>query len=265
MNRPVDNAAKYAVSFAQSLQASLYLLNVLPPHVIMDDSILASILVTQAELLEKNQRLINQEVESLSKKTNKELKGLVFDGFPSDVICDTANDMKTDLIIMGMKGKGRSNSVFGSTVTSIIRKSRFPVLIIPEMVEYQPVRNLTFASDFDVDVESHCYDLLVQLTKKLNIQVHILNVQRKDLALSAESAIRKMNTSIAFSSLHPVYHSVYDKNVKEGINTFIENNRTHVLAMVAHPHNLFERMHCTVHTKEMSYKTKIPLLILPDK
>jgi hypothetical protein len=74
-----------------------------------------------------------------------------------------------------------------------------------------------------------------------------------------------MKTSLAFSSLHPEFHSVYDRNVEEGIHMFIEKNPTDVLVMVAHPHNLFERMFGTVHTKEMSYQTKIPLLILNDK
>jgi hypothetical protein len=39
----------------------------------------------------------------------------------------------------------------------------------------------------------------------------------------------------------------------------------YIISVNAIPHNVFERMLGTVHTKEMSYKTKIPLLILPEK
>jgi len=259
------NAAKYAVSFAEALGANLHLLNVIPAPGIIDDSILASVLITQAELSENNHRLMKEEVDSLSKKANVEIKSVVAEGLPSDVIAEVAKELKADLIIMGMKGKGKSNSVFGSTATAVIRKSGFPVLVIPENGDYQPIRNITFASDFDPDVESDSYDLLIKLAQKLNIPVYVLNVQKKNCALGAERTIGKMKTSLAFSSLHPEFHSVYDRNVEEGIHMFIEKNPTDVLAMVAHPHNLFERMFGTVHTKEMSYQTKIPLLILNDK
>jgi nucleotide-binding universal stress UspA family protein len=259
------NAAKYAVSFAEALGANLHLLNVIPAPGIIDDSILASVLIMQAELSENNHRLMKEEVDSLSKKANVEIKSVVAEGLPSDVIAEVAKELKADLIIMGMKGKGKSNSVFGSTATAVIRKSGFPVLVIPENGDYQPIRNITFASDFDPDVESDSYDLLIKLVQKLYIPVYILNVQKKNCALGAERAIGKMKTSLAFSSLHPEFYSVYDRNVEEGIHTFIEKNPTDVLAMVAHPHNLFERMFGTVHTKEMSYQTKIPLLILSDK
>ena len=259
------NAAKYAVSFAEALGANLHLLNVIPAPGIIDDSILASVLITQAELSENNHRLMKEEVDSLSKKANVEIKSIVAEGLPSDVITEVAKELKAELIIMGMKGKGKSNSVFGSTATAVIRKSGFPVLVIPENGDYQPIRNITFASDFDPDVESDRYDLLIKLAQKLNIPVYVLNVQKKNCALGAERTIGKMKTSLAFSSLHPEFHSVYDRNVEEGIHMFIEKNPTDVLVMVAHPHNLFERMFGTVHTKEMSYQTKIPLLILNDK
>lgn len=259
------NAAKYAVSFAEALSANLHLLNVVPAPVVIDDSILASVLITQAELSENNHRLMKEEVDSLSKKANVEIKSIVAEGLPSDVITEVAKELKAELIIMGMKGKGKSNSVFGSTATAVIRKAGFPVLVIPENGDYQPIRNITFASDFDPDVESDSYDLLIKLAQKLNIPVYVLNVQKKNCALGAERTIGKMKTSLAFSSLHPEFHSVYDRNVEEGIHMFIEKNPTDVLVMVAHPHNLFERMFGTVHTKEMSYQTKIPLLILNDK
>lgn len=43
----------------------------------------------------------------------------------------------------------------------------------------------------------------------------------------------------------------------EGINKFIEKESTDILAMVAHRHNLFERMFGKVHAKAISYQTKI--------
>jgi hypothetical protein len=80
--------------------------------------------------------------------------------------------------------------------------------------------------------------------------------------LKPDKAIGKMSTSIAFSTLNHKFHTISDKKVEEGINQFIEKTPTDILAMVAHRHNLFERMFGKVHTRAMSYQTKIPLLVL---
>lgn len=268
---PVDfskaslNALNYAVAFASSVDASVHIINVIPPPMLVDDPVLASVLITQTELIENNKQMMKEKIESLSNTTATNISGLVTAGSPSDIISDIANEKKADLIIMGMKGKGKSNSVFGSTAAAVIRKSGFPVLLIPENSGYRPIRNITLASDFDPDVESESYDLLINLAEKLKTPVCIINIQKNHAVMDPERAIGKMKTSLAFSKIHPQFHSVTERNVEEGINEFIEKNRTDVLAMVAHPHNLFGRMFGTVHTKEMSYQTKIPLLILSDK
>lgn len=268
---PVDfstvslNAVNYAVPFARSFGAALHIMNVIPLPTLVDDPVLASALVAQTELMETNQRLMNEKIESLSKTEGINITGSVTEGFPSDIITEIAGEKKVDLIIMGIKGKGKSNSIFGSTVTAVIRKSGFPVLVIPEEADFQPLRHITFACDFDPDIKSESYDLLTDLASGNNIPVTILNVQRNDSVMDVKTAIGKLNTSLAFSKIHPQFHSVYEKNIEEGIDEFIKNNRTDMLAMVAHPHSLFKRIFGTIHTKEMGYQTKIPLLILPDK
>jgi nucleotide-binding universal stress UspA family protein len=259
------NAANYAVSLAKPFEADVTFINVIPPAVIVDDSVLAFVMTTQAEILENNKELMEKEVKALSKEYTGKITGLVKEGAPADIIREMAEVKQADLVVMGMKGKGKSNSVFGSTTTTIIRKFPFPVFVIPEKADYKPIDSITFASDFDAEIEMGRYTLLLDLSKKFNSQVHILNVQKSDSSMSPVEAIGKMKTNIAFSNLNHQFHTINEKNVEEGINKFIEKNPTGILTMVAHKHNLFERMFGKVHTKEMSYQTKIPLLVLQSK
>jgi len=259
------NAAKYAVSLAKYFDADVTFINVIPPAVIIDDSVLAFAVTTQAEILENNKELMEKEVKALSKKYPGKITGLVQEGSTTDIIREMAKVKQADLIVMGMKGKGKSNSVFGSTTTAIIRKSPFPIFVIPEKADYKPIDSITFASDFDAEIEMDKYALLLDLSEKFNSQIHILNVQKNDSSMSPAEAIGKMKTSVAFSNLNHQFHTIKESNVEEGINQFIEKNPTDILAMVAHRHNLFERMFGKVHTKTMSYQTKIPLLVLQNK
>ena len=256
------NAAKYAASLAKAFDAEVTFINATPPPMIVEDPVLASVMITQPELLENSKKLMEEETEALSKNYSLKITGLVREGFPADVIDKVSKAKHPDLIVMGMKGKGRSNFVFGSTTTTIISKSAFPVFVIPEKADYKPINNITFASDFEAEIEMERLTLLLELAKKFNSRVNILNVQKKNSSLQPDKAIGKMSTNVAFSGLNHQFHTINDRNVEEGINKFIETESTDVLAMVAHRHSLFERMFGKVHTRAMSYQTKIPLLVL---
>ena len=259
------NATEYAVLLAQSFDAKVTLVNIVSPPVIIDDSILASVLVTQAEILENNKKIMESEIEALSNKHSIKINGIVREGFALDQIQEMAKVKHADLIVMGMKGKGKSKSVFGSTTTAIIRNTNYPVLVIPEKATYKPIDNITFASDFDAEIKMNRYTILLEIAEKFNSQTRILNVQKKESPLTREKEIGKMKINIAFSKYNYQFYTINEKKVEEGINKFIEKNPTDILAMVAHSHTLFERMFGKGHTKAMSYQTKIPLLVLQGK
>lgn len=258
------NAAKYAVSFAQAFDAKVILLNVVTPPIIVDDSILASVMITQAEIIEKNKKLINKEIEALSKKYSK-INGFVEEGFPLDIIPEWVDKIKADIVVMGMKGKGKSNSVFGSTTTALIKRYSFPILVIPEKTGFKPIDNITLASDFDATIEMGRYTELLAISEKFDSLINILHVQKKPTSLNQEEAIGKLKTSHIFSNYKHQFHTITDNKVEEGINKFVKMNHTDVLSMVAHKHSLFERMFGKVHTKAMSYQTELPLLVLQSK
>lgn len=267
---PVDfskasyNAAEYALSLAEHFHAKIILINAVAPSVMVDDSILASVMITQAEILDASKEALDKEIKSLSEKTISP-EGFVMEGYPSDMIKKIAEEKHADLIVMGMKGKGKSNSVFGSTTTAIIRKSNFPVLVIPEDAVYHPINTITLATQFHYDIERERYALLISIAKENNSFLHLLNVQKPEKEMKNKEVVGKMREHFAFAGLKHSFHSMEDKNVIEGINRFIEENPSDVLAMMAHKHSFFERMLGKVHTREMSYATKIPLLVLQDK
>jgi nucleotide-binding universal stress UspA family protein len=67
-----------------------------------------------------------------------------------------------------------------------------------------------------------------------------------------------------FDGLKRTFNVVTDSDVIYGINNYLENNPAEILAMTARKHSFLERLFGTVHTKKMSYETKIPLLVLKE-
>ncbi len=260
-----NNAVKYAVSLAKIFNAKMTLLNIVPDTLIIDEeAALATISVHQEQVAE-NKDLVAKEIKTLSKNHKAIIQGYVEEGSPSDIILEMANENRSDIIIMGMKGIGKSNSVFGSTVTAIVRKSSIPVLIVPENAFYQSIDTITFATDFDAGTGSESYSLLTEIAKRYNSFIQILNVQKKGKQLSDNEFIGKMGTHFSVGALKHSFNTIEESSVIEGISKFIEENPCEVLAMIAHKHSFFERMLGKVYTKEMSYETKIPLLVLQNK
>jgi len=259
------NAARYAVSIAEIFKSEVTLLNVVPDTLIIDEKTAQTSINMHQEMIADNESSMANEIKTLSKNHKAKIQGYVNEGSSSNAILEMVNESKADIIIMGMKGKGKSNSVFGSTVTAVVRKSSVPVLIIPENASYQSIDTITFATDFNAGTESDRYHLLMEIAKKYNSFIQILKVQKKETQISEKEFIGKMATHATFKVLKHSFHTIEDANVTEGINNFIEEKPCEMLVMMAHKHSFFERMLGKIYTKEMSYETRIPLLVLQDK
>ena len=259
------HTAKYAGSLAEIFNSRVIFLNVVPETLIIDEEATEETVSMHQELVLNNKELMIKEIKDFSKNHQAKLQGYVEEGLPSDVIQQIANKKNLDLVIMGMKGKGKSNSVFGSTVTAIVRKSSIPVLIIPENAIYQFIDTITFATDFDAGTGSDSYSLLMEIAKKYSSFIQILNVQKKGKQMSDKEFIGKLGTHYSFEPIKHSFNTIEDTNVIEGINKFIEERPCEILVMIAHKHSFFERMLGTIFTKKMSYETKIPLLVLQNK
>lgn len=259
------NAAKYAVSLGEVLKAKIIFLNVVPIGLLIEDESLQSRISEQEHLVESNKELILKEIKTLSKNHLVTIEGYVGEGFPSDMILQIAQENHADLIIMGMKGKGKSTSIFGSTTTSVIKKSTFSVLVIPEGASYQSIDTICLATDLNGSNKNENLSILLEIGEKYKSSIQILNVKKPESSLSDQEFLNKMKTHFAFDGMKYDFKVVEDSNVIRGINKFLEKNPAEILTMIARKHTFLDRLFGTVHTKQMTYETKIPLLVLKDK
>ncbi len=258
------NAAKYAVSLAKAFDATVHLINVVIPPVTIDDTILPTVMKLQAEILDGNWKLMDKEISELSKE-NPRVTGFVEEGGTMEVISKWFYEKNADLVVMGMKGKGNSNSIFGSTTTSLLQKFSFPIFIIPAKAVFKHIGQITFASDFNTSIEMEKYTMMFKIAEQFNSKISILNVQQSEYSMKREELIGKMQTNLAFSKQERQFHTIIESNVEEGINKFILLHPTDILAMVAHKQSFIQRMFGKSFTKSMSYQTEIPLLVLQNK
>ncbi len=256
-------AMDYAAALAKSFNSDIVLLHAFYIPVPMGDAP-GYIPLSLAEVQEENEALMQREMEYLQGKYGIGAEVFVRYGLAASAIKELAAEINAGLVVMGMKGAGKTGGIFGSTVISAIRKAKVPLLVIPENAEFSFIKHISFAADFEERPGTRPYELLEEIAGHFNADVQVLHVQKSEMLMTAGEAAGKIGTDVLFSGLPHSFHTMVDADVEKGIGDFIATHPTDLLVMVAHHHNIFERLFGKEHTKLVAYKTQVPLLVLHD-
>lgn len=259
------NAANYAASMSNIFNAELVLVHAFMNPMAIDQMSAELSGQTNKELVDVLEDFMKQNIEILEKKFTVKIDSVVKEGPASVVLDHCVRERNADLVVMGMKGKGKSNSLFGSTTLTHIRKSKVPVLVIPVKAEYKSIETITLASDFGQETDLSNYEILKNIAERNHAFIQILNVRKKETKLSAAETAGKLKTSMAFNETGHKFYTIEDNEVDGGIADFLEKNPSDMLVMLSRRHNFFKRIFGTIHTRKMMYETEIPLLVLQDK
>lgn len=254
-------ATDYAAAFARSFNTGLFLVHAYYVPVPVGDAP-GYIPLSAAEVQEEKEASMQRETEYLASGYGIKAEGHVRMGTAVAVLKELLTETGAGLVVMGMKGAGRSINIFGSTVTAAIRRLHIPLLIIPEEARYGDIRRISFAADFKQGPDAGALALLEEIAAKRDAEVQVLHVQQHEAFMAAGEVSGKMDTDIMLSRLKHSMNTLVDENVERGILDFITGHPADLLVMVAHHHNLFERLFGREHTKRIAGKTPIPLLVL---
>ena len=187
-------------------------------------------------------------------------------GFPIDEINVFAKEKKVDLIVMGMQGAGNlTEKIIGSVTTSLIRKSKCPVLAIGEHVKFKPLKKIVLASDFEEISNITILKPLKELANLFKSHIDVLNVVPE---LETVPMIRKSVAGIKLeNALDDIKHDFYfsqNENVVEGINNYISENDMNMVVTIPRKHSFLKSVFNEPDTTRIAFHTKVPLLALHE-
>ena len=188
------------------------------------------------------------------------VKGLIV-----PAILNSAAEWNADLIITGMKGKGRSvRRLLGNTATTLARKTSIPLLVVPEDAAYTPLANILFANDIRPDTDIHALDPLRELVAAFRSQLYVLRI----LQNGTEEFVQLIHNQAPLQLLDSTWKVKYEykigDDVVSALNKFTRTHDIQLVVMVPHPHSLPERWFMGSYTREMIFEASIPLLLLPE-
>jgi nucleotide-binding universal stress UspA family protein len=252
-------AVTFAMRIAETLNGNITML-----HVVDFQSMLKSTLKMQTGIRD-HLRPVQQELVDIANQALMESevfppirykisRGNTF----SDTILKESVRLRSGLIIMGTKGaSGLKKTIMGSNTVSVLGASHIPVLVVPEKAEFQPFRNVVYATDMQrLDEELRT---LIPYVRKFDATIHVLHITNDASKIeSIEERIHQVARTIGYDKV--VALVTLDLEIDAAIESYITVSRADLLAMFTHKPSFYERMMDKSVTRKMAFYTSIPLL-----
>ncbi|HSH25795.1 MAG TPA: universal stress protein [Massilibacterium sp.] len=210
------------------------------------------------------QNLID-EITIKEEYQNLDVKTQILNGRIVTTILEKADQVKADLIVMGTTGAtGLKKIFFGSNATEVMLKSAIPVLAVPEGSSFDGLKHITFFTDYH-DGDKKALNKITELGKLFDSEITIVHIEEEH-NFTNEIMRRGFKEMVAEQiSIAADFEFITAESFLSGVSKFLDNNPSSLLTMVRYKKPFFTELFHKDHSKEMTFYSNIPLLILEGK
>lgn len=255
------NAMHYALAFAAKTNAEIVLLHV--SEIPYDFASRADIALDEMRKYAKKEmkKLLNklQEDEAYAQV---EARSILKSGSVIPVILESILDTNADMVIMGTKGaSGLNRMLFGSSTAEIIRHADVPVLVVPENAEFHDFEKIIYAIDYRED-DIRIMEEMKRMADIFGISIQTIHVaekaslQEEIMHRGFKELLRERLPGIAFQ-----HDLLINKSFFEAMEQYLSQHTNALLAMTHYKKPFLTSLLSTSISREMTYHTKMPLLI----
>jgi nucleotide-binding universal stress UspA family protein len=262
------NAIHYALNLFKDEKCTFYLLNVYRVPYVTSQDVAYVNTETLIDLEEGLKETSEERLKELAGKltaggnSNHSFEMISDYNFLSDSVKRIVGEKDIDLIVMGTKGATGAQEIFmGSNTGDIIMKVDCNVLAVPENVVYNEPREITFPTDYKISYEPEDLSYLLSIAKKHKAAIRVLHVQ--DDPLTEEQLVNKNNLETLLEGVEHSFHTLTGINFETAVNSFTQSRgNIDMIAIIARHYSFFQRLFFRPKVEELSFHTRIPLLVL---
>ena len=255
------NATIYGFELARSIKAKVILFTSYHMPAGFPEN---TVNLSPRELERKSYQLLLQEAESLDPRRTVALATESKEGQATEAIIAAAAENNVSHIVVGMKDRGKQvRKFFGSTVTDLCKKTGIPVIVVPAEASFTQPEAIALASDITSREDAYILDPIKKLAEYFASKVFVVRVINKSMDEDAEREMRAERLEWFLTDIHPSFEFIKAENVVRGLNSFVKERSINMVVVIPHEHTLFERLFVRSVTKDLIFKCKVPLLILP--
>lgn len=261
-----QQALRYAQRWCENIpEASIHVLHLYMPAM---DAEYPNMVPPVPEYIKARQDMLDRFMTETSTACSGELSHLtpmthdLAIGFPADEIAKQSSEF--DLVIMGTTGEtDLLDRVFGSVSSNVARRAQCPVLLVPKGVEYNPVKHILYAANYE-SVDDDALEQLLGLNATLQANVHFLHVNKDGEETGYEKTKAELFENL-FEEGVPEFaftmEEVEGKDLAETLNNYAIQKHIDLVVMATPQRSFWERFLHKSQSRRMALTTKIPLLI----
>lgn len=181
---------------------------------------------------------------------------------PERCIRQYAEENHYDYICLSRNGTGKTAMLFGGTVSALIKKSKVPVIAVPETYKRRQVKHIIYASDLaNLEPElKQVTDFSVPLKARvelLHFKVPIDYLMQSQQFESISRNLKKYNIAAQFNVLN------YEETLIANMNKILkQTNPDMVIMFTKQKRSWFEKLFLSSMSAEYSFLSKRPLLVI---
>lgn len=222
------------------------------------------------------ERYKDEEIERLSADLKKFIhsvigkdKGNFFEvKFVVDNCISTEKDIikyaeknKIDFICIATRGAGMLRKVMGTHTSYIVNNSKVPVMVIPSHYRAKAIKKATYLSDFE-NLKNEV-TTISKLSKPIDLHIEVLHyssivLDKKKFEINKELFKTKEFENITLN----IQKSNLELSLVERITKYVQKSKPELLIMFTRREkSFFERIFLPSKSAELTYTTKVPVLI----
>ena len=266
-----DNSFKaitYALKVYKDIKCTFYLLHTYNPSVYQTEYLIGSPgLIGLGDVMKEtaltNSKELKEKIELEYPNPKHTFKTrVIFNTLLNEVLEMTTSE-GIDLIVMGTKGaSGAEEILFGSNAVHIIKKTKCPLIVVPDSFAYEAPKEILFPTDFEITYPEKEIESLLQVVKHHKSQVNILYI-RKAIELNMVQKEHKKQLDRLMVN-HAIFHEVPDNEIITAINDFQLKRKINLLVMIQNKHTFFERLFIEPVLKKVGFHVTIPFMVIPQ-
>lgn len=262
------NAIVYALHFFKNESCTFYILHTYTPSFYRVDYMMGGPTYTAlpdagVELAQAGLDKTLADIKMNHKNPKHKFKLLSAFNTLTDEIREVTENKSIELIVMGTQGATGAKEIFlGTRTVHVIRKSRIPVLAVPNGYTFREIKSVLFPSDYAISFGKEKVQMLIDTVKIHNAKLTILNV-KDDYELNDAQKANKASLASYFKPLHPKFEQVKGKLMPNAIHEYVGQHKVGLLAMMNRRHSFLDRLLVRPNVDSIGYHTKIPFLVIP--
>jgi len=245
------NTLQYAIDFAQSTDAKLYVIKVFGVTKV------AGALKKMDALLEEDSDAELQAVLNAVETKGVDIISKSVKGSIADSIERIAKQMEVDLIISSTKSVSTNEKVFiGKIAGGLIKQTDLPILFIPRNYVFKPIEKVLMALKVGQVSSSNVLHPLRQIITRFNASLNLLHVK------TPKSSETDGILSEELVELQDTFKTTENGTVFQGVLEHIHSFNPDLLCVIRRNRGFFARLWEKDKIYKKDFESRIPLLVL---